>query len=505
MSAYDQLRGPGKGGNGKNPPSAKLQSVRASSVRMTAVDWIWPDRFAFRKLGLLVGLPDEGKGQVLSYIAARVTSADDRTWPCNEGFAPLGNVILLTAEDDLDDTVVPRLVAAGADLNRIEIVRMVQDEGERMFNLVSDLELLRQKIVEVGDVVLVLIDPISAYLGIRQMDSYRTSDVRAVLAPLVNLADEKKVGIVGVMHFNKKVDITNVMLRISDSLAYGATARHVYGVINDPENKRKLLVRGKNNLASNATCDKALAYHFGVQEVGTDNRNNKTIVAPYVIWEPKYVDVTATEAMQAASDNKSPAARDEAKKFLQDLLGADPVAVKDIEDAAEGNGIGWRTVERAKRDLKVVAKKGGMSKGWTWELPEGPRPYWADVRDMEPAPKTTPESKASTEGCQRESWRPSGGVAAFEESQIKKKDKDLDIGVSANTPEDRHLSLPGTLHGDDTKTAILPATAKVLGLAPGQRCELCGSGKDVFLIRRRRGGEAAPLHKACAARAWSNQ
>jgi hypothetical protein len=88
-------------GRQANGSCVTLQSVRASSIQMTSVDWIWPDRFAFRKLGLLVGLPDEGKGQVLSYIAARVTSADDKAWPCNEGVAPLGNVILLTAEDDL--------------------------------------------------------------------------------------------------------------------------------------------------------------------------------------------------------------------------------------------------------------------------------------------------------------------------------------------------------------------------------------------------------------------
>jgi hypothetical protein len=93
---------------------AVLHSVRASAVKMKAVNWLWPNRFAIGKLGLIVGLPDEGKGQVLADIAARVTCAAE--WPCGEGIAPLGNVIMLTAEDDPADTVVPRLVAAGADL-----------------------------------------------------------------------------------------------------------------------------------------------------------------------------------------------------------------------------------------------------------------------------------------------------------------------------------------------------------------------------------------------------
>jgi putative DNA primase/helicase len=74
--------------------------------------------------------------------------------------------------------------------------------------------------------------------------------------------------------------------------------------------------------------------------------------------------------MQAASENKSPAARDEARKFLQDLLGNGPMAVKEIANAAEGHGFAWRTVERAKRELGVIPKKGGLDKGWTWQLPD---------------------------------------------------------------------------------------------------------------------------------------
>jgi hypothetical protein len=227
----------------------KLQSIRASEVTMTAVQWLWPSRFALGKLGLIVGLHEEGKGQVLCYIAAQVTKAGPGAWPCGEGYAPKGNVILLTAEDAIDDTVAPRLEAAGADRTRIEIINMVGErDSERMFSLHTDLALLREKIMEVGNVVLVLVDPISAYFGVGKVDSYRTTDVRAVLGPLVSLATELKVAVIGIMHFNKKLDVTNVLLRISDSLAYGATARHVYGVVNDPDNHRKLMVRAKITL-----------------------------------------------------------------------------------------------------------------------------------------------------------------------------------------------------------------------------------------------------------------
>src|SRR4029077_14633417 len=150
--------------------------------------------------------------------------------------------------------------------------------AKRMVSLQTDLEMLQQKITAIGNVALVLIDPISAYLGVGKMDSYRTTDVRAVLGPVVNLAAELALAIIGIMHFNKKLDVTNALLRISDSLAYGATARHVYGVIDDAENNRKLMVRAKNNLALNTAAQTTLAFGFGTRGVGTDPSSNKPIM-----------------------------------------------------------------------------------------------------------------------------------------------------------------------------------------------------------------------------------
>jgi putative DNA primase/helicase len=317
-----------------------LNSLRASKVAMSAITWMWPERFAVGKLGLLAGLPDEG-------------------------IAPKGNVILLTAEDDLSDTVVPRLMAAGADLERVEIITMVKSaSGERMFNLIDDLDLLRKKIDEIGDVVMVQIDPLSAYFGVKKADSFRTTDVRAVLAPLVQLAADTKVAIIGVLHFNKKLDVTNALLRISDSLAFGATARHVYAIIDDAENNRKLMVKGKNNLA--ISKQKALAYEFSIKEVGTDPDTGEMIVAPHIIWQREPVDVTASEAMQAATENRSPGARDEAKEFLLDYLAGGPMPADTVKEAAEANGVSERTLRRAMKELRIKPRQ--EEKQWFWEL-----------------------------------------------------------------------------------------------------------------------------------------
>jgi len=297
-------------------------------------------------------------------MAARITTG--AAWPCDEGTARQGSVILLTAEDDLADTVKPRLAAAGADMSRVHVLKMVKDGSKkRMFSLITDLDVLRKEIARIGGVVQVQIDPISAYQGVGRIDSFRTTDVRAVLAPVVDLAAELHISFMGIMHFNKKVDVTNALLRISDSLAYGATARHVFAAVDDPDNQRKLLVRAKNNLAKRDIP--ALAYGFGVKTVGFDRRLNKDITAPHIVWFG-HADVTASEAMQAATEQRAPSARDDAKRFLAELLANGPMSSKDIEEAAEANGISRRTLFRVKGELGITARK--SSRKWTWQLPD---------------------------------------------------------------------------------------------------------------------------------------
>jgi hypothetical protein len=350
-------------------PDETLESIRADCVEVTSIRWLWPGRFAFGKLGLITGLPDEGKGQLLWYIIATVTTGG--SFPCGEGRAPIGNVIVLEAEDDLKDTVIPRLKAAGADLDRVHILNMVKINGKgdkRMFSLVTDLPKLRKKIEEIGNVALVVIDPLSAYLGrTKQVDTFRTTDVRNVLAPFTDLASELNVAIIAIMHFNKKVDVTNVLLRVSDSAAFTAAARHLYGVVDDCPNKRKLFVRGKNNVA--AYDQKTLAYRFGLQMVGHDAKGEE-IWAPHIIWESEPVDVTPSEAM-SSTIGRPRDAREGAKEFLKKKLAYGPVKKDDIEDEAEANGISRSTLWRAKLEMRIGTDKDSNGE-WIWFLPEAP-------------------------------------------------------------------------------------------------------------------------------------
>src|SRR5262245_35334707 len=135
---------------------AGLQTQSAASFNLRSIRWLWPNRFALGKLGLIGGLPDKGKGLISADMIARTTTGAQ--WPCNEGEAPKGNVIWFTAEDDIADTVIPRLAAAGADLDRVHIIGMARNPNgsTRMFNLATDLPLLRHKLDLIGGVTLVV-------------------------------------------------------------------------------------------------------------------------------------------------------------------------------------------------------------------------------------------------------------------------------------------------------------------------------------------------------------
>jgi len=358
-------------------PGVGLELTSAADVRMAAVEWVWPNRIAVGKLTLFAGMPDQGKSQVLCDITGRITrTLGDKSFPCGEGLAPTGNVIMFSAEDDPADTLVPRLLAAGADLSRVRFVSMVKTEaGRRMFDLAADLAHLRAAIEAVGNVTIVCFDPLNAYFGHGRIDTFRGSDVRAVLGPLSDLAMDTKVAVVGLLHFNKKTDVTNVMLRISDSLAFVAAARAVYAVIPDDENQRKLIVRGKNNLAP-AARDKTLAYNITVSTVN-DPDSGVTTMAPHILWQPKHVEVTATEAMQAAADDRSPAQIESAMRFLTDLLSEGAVEHGEVNEAAEVERIAARTLRRASDKLGVEKRKqkGAMTGKWYWRLPNTAHPW----------------------------------------------------------------------------------------------------------------------------------
>ena len=212
-------------------PGRELISVRASDIRAEPIEWVWPGRVARGKHTAIAGDPGTGKSQLLIAMEATITTGGP--WPCFEGTAPRGSVIILSAEDGTADTLVPRLMAAGADLTRVHIVSAVRTgKGRENFNLQADLDLLEAKIREVGDCAMVGIDPISSYLG-RKTDSHKNSEVRQVLEPVGLLAERLRVAVVSVTHFSKggSSASTKAVHRFIGSIAFIGAPRAAFVAI----------------------------------------------------------------------------------------------------------------------------------------------------------------------------------------------------------------------------------------------------------------------------------
>ena len=271
--------------NGKGPPSGDALICRcASEIAPERVDWLWPGRIARGKHTCFAGEPGTGKSQLATDIEARITMGAE--WPCGEGRAPQGSIIILSAEDGEADTIVPRLLAAGADLGRVHIISAVriEDKGRRSFNLRADLDLLERKIVELGDVGLIRIDPISAYLG--KTDSHNNAEVRGVLEPIAEMAERMRIAILSITHFSKTgaASTTKALHRFIGSIAFVGAPRAAFAVIEDSsDTERRLLLHAKNNLAA---PPQGLAFRLKQTIVGD---LGKGIVASRVEWEQEPV------------------------------------------------------------------------------------------------------------------------------------------------------------------------------------------------------------------------
>jgi putative DNA primase/helicase len=366
--AISSATNPTSAANNNEPahePAGHIAYRRASEIEAKPIRWLWPNRMARGKVSMLAGNPGLGKSQVTVSMAAVVSNGF--TWPVDRTPCERGNVIFLSAEDDAEDTIRPRLEAAGADLSRVYIISAVveyyrADGGEmvRAFNLKTDLVRLEEMLVEIGDVAMIVIDPVTAYLG--DTNSHNNAEIRALLSPLSDLAAKHGVAVVCVSHLNKSMG-GEALMRVTGSTAFVAAARAAFIVVKDPGNgTRRLLLPLKNNLGNDET---GLA--FNVQSVQVKSAAG-LIDTSCVAWEPCTVTVTADEAMIPQGELEGQSEIEDAKEFLREILADGPVSSRQIRTDAEGAGHSWRTIQRAKKALGLEAVKDGMKGAWKWQL-----------------------------------------------------------------------------------------------------------------------------------------
>jgi putative DNA primase/helicase len=357
-----QERGPediaaDKPGMGHN--SGAIVWTEARSVKVQNVDYVWKGRLARGKHTLLAGEAGEGKSQIMIDIMARISTGAE--WP-DGGKAPLGRCVILSAEDDPQDTLVPRLIAAGANLDNIIILKATRDKGkERKFNLEHDIETLKSACKVLGNVVLIGIDPVSSYMG-GKLDGGKNTAVRHVLDPLSDLAADLRCAIFSITHFRKAAEGPKAVHRIMDSVAFGAAPRATFGVYQDPTDigdepgasiDRRVMLLFKTNLPDKA---KGLKYHIEQTTGGVDVRDGKTPIRTlHVVWDGA-TDLTADSVQRMENEQRSSPRLEEAMAFLERILADEAQTVTDVKAQAEELGIKEDTLRRALRKLKIKAR-----------------------------------------------------------------------------------------------------------------------------------------------------
>ncbi len=313
-----------------------LQMIKMSEIQSQEVSWLWYPFIPYGKLTIIQGDPGDGKTTLVLNIAAWLSKGEglDSEMKLSE---PV-NVIYQSAEDGLADTVKPRLELAGADCERILVI----DEKEKSLSMVD--ERLEKAIVQTKARMLIL-DPIQAYLG-GGMDMNRANEARDMTKKLGALAEKYQCAIVLIGHMNKAAG-NKAAYRGMGSIDFFAVARSVLlvGRVEGEPNIRAV-VQIKNNLAAFGH-PKA----FALSEDGFQ-------------WLGDY-EITADEVLGgiAPKENKM----EQAKRLLRELaLTTDAIQSNEIFDMADEQGISKRTLENAKRELGIRARK--ITNSWYWEL-----------------------------------------------------------------------------------------------------------------------------------------
>jgi putative DNA primase/helicase len=324
-------------------------------VKPEPLTWLWKDKIPLGKLTIFAGDPSRGKSLVTVDIAARLSRGE--AFPDGVA-AEICDSLFLSAEDDAADTVAPRLLAAGADVSRIHRVKAVRvvlsdgQTGECMFNFQRDIEKLDSALAGIPNTRLLVVDPVSAYLG--RIDTHRDAEIRRVLAPLAELAARRKLAVIGVMHLKKTE--TSALLRVSGSIGFVAAARVVWGFGEDPNvPESRVMVPVKNNLAP---LGSGLAYQI----------ESDAGCAPHLVWHNGPVMLSADDALIRDPHQKRQRAERsrDAEQWLLSILGdGDQKAESYIEGEAKRAGFGWRTIQTAKKNLNIRSVKNG---NWFWVL-----------------------------------------------------------------------------------------------------------------------------------------
>jgi hypothetical protein len=304
----------------KQPKPRKPELMDADQVPPHQLSWLWRGHLLRGALELISGMPNIGKSQAqISLIASATTTS---AWPNGEASGPACNVIMLTAEDTLDEIVIPRLIVAKADLKRVKILKCIRssDDKTHQFLLSEDLDMLAEAVAMVGNVGLITVDPLTAYMG-ANTDSHRATDVRSQLGPLKDSAEKIKVAISAITHPPKAFS-PRAMDHFIGSQAFVAAARIGHVCVSELDNDKTPTGRVYFTSVKYSASERMPTLGYRIEGVTHQYGNGFdaiTLETSRVNWETNIDDITADDAV-APMASKGSGKREQKKKAINDFL-----------------------------------------------------------------------------------------------------------------------------------------------------------------------------------------
>ena len=340
-------------------PISSLQIVNMSAIKAQAINWLWYGWLPLGKMTILAGAGGCGKTNLSLALIATITTGGN--FPDGSKCENVGKVLIYSTEDDPADTLLPRLMANGADVSKIDIIAgRINDKGENEpFDPSQDFPKIEQYIKSNPDIKLLMIDPIVSAVG---GDMNKANDVRKSLQPLVDLANEYKFAVLGITHFSKGSAGSTPADRIIGSQAFTALARMAWSAAKREDEGDCILVRAKSN---NSILEGGVKYQIESETVLDGIETTKTV------WLGT-IEGTAKELLGEAEKTEGhSSAFEEAKDFLIDILSpVESMSSKEVKQNAKDAAISWRTIERASSELKIKKSRPQGETSWHWKLPD---------------------------------------------------------------------------------------------------------------------------------------
>jgi len=356
-----------------NQFDSELVLVKASELKPVAINWIWHEWLAVGKLHLLGGVAGTGKTTISLSIASTITNGGK--FPDGKR-AEVGDIVIWTGEDDPQDTLTPRLIAMNANLDRVHFIKGFK-EGEKIspFNPAKDMNHLQLAIEKLENVKLLIIDPI---VSVVSGDSHKNAEVRNDLAPIINMAEALRFGILGITHVSKNSSGKEPVERITGSLAFAAVARVVMFASkskNEEDQDIRIFLRGKSNIGS----DKG-GFEYSLDKTSIMDG----IETSRVSWGTS-IEGSAYELLAEAETEEEGGGVKGCIKFLSELLSKGEIKSSEALIEIKEAGFSAATFRRAKSKMGVKVQKRGIGSQSYWvinlpkELKDSQRGSGSDV------------------------------------------------------------------------------------------------------------------------------